>query len=199
MFFCVLSSGISVPWFDDFLGIAYRYFDLRMNVAPLFEDRKFAVNLWHDIIHWWPDYSIKVRFVETGSRYWFVLGSDSQRPTTNKAFCKLLDKSDSYERFKKGHGGEAYLRLGVFSKKYKKDVKDDDICNCGHEMFDHGEQSEDEDCLYEDCSCEKFETFEVQLLKRKKVITDIKFLQENEIKDDVLAWNCLNINKYSKN
>ena len=39
---------------------------------------------------------------------------------------------------------------------------------------------------------------QVNLLKRKKTITDIKFLEENDVKDDPLAWNCFNVNKYSK-
>ena len=44
----------------------------------------------------------------------------------------------------------------------------------------------------------KFSSFQVNLLKRKKTITDIKFLEEKDVKDDVLAWNCINVNKYSK-
>lgn len=192
-----MSAEAVVPWFDDFIGIAYRYFDLRMNVAPLFEARAPAADLWHETIHWWPDYAIKLRFVEEGDRYWFVLGSDSQRPNSNKAFYKLLDRSASYERFKKGYGGEAYLRLGVFSKKHKRDVKDDAVCNCGHEMYDHGEETDSEECLYEDCDCKKFESFEVKLLKKKKTVTDIAFLAESEVKDDALAWNCLHRHKYS--
>ena len=187
-----------MPWNDDFLGIAYRYFDLRMNVVPLFTDQKHAVDIWYETIHWWPDYSIKLRFIEIYNKYWFVLGSDSQRPSSNKRFSKLLDISESYRRFKKGYGGEAYLRLGIYSKKYKNDVKDDALCDCGHEMFDHGQTESDEDCLYEDCDCKKFESFEVKLLKKKKTITDIKFLNEHDAKDDALAWNCINSNIYSE-
>ena len=55
--------------------------------------------------------------------YWFIMGSDSQKPDTNLAFFKILPKSEHYERFKKGHGGEAYLRLGVYAKKSLSDVK----------------------------------------------------------------------------
>lgn len=194
-----MPSEFSVPWCDDFLGIAYRYFDLQMNVAPLFDNRRHTVNLWNETMHWWPDYSIKLRFIESDDKYWFILGSDSQYPDTNKAFYKLLDKSASYERFKQGYGNEAYLRLGVYSKKYKLDVKDDALCDCGHESFDHGEDTDDETCLYEDCNCKKFESFEVKLLKKKKTVTDILFLDESNVKDDALAWNCLNANKYSKN
>jgi len=53
-----------------------------------------------------------------------------------------------------------------------------------------------DECLYEDCPCTKFESFQVNLLKKKKTITDIKFLQEDQVKDDPLTWNCLYTNKY---
>ena len=53
-------------------------------------------------------------------------------------------------------------------------------------------------CLFEDCDCKKFETFQVNLLKKKKTVSDIKFLTEAEVKDDVLAWNCFSVNKYTE-
>jgi len=59
-------------------------------------------------------------------------------------------------------------------------------------------KEDDDSCLYEDCDCKKFETFQINLLKKKKTVTDIKFLDETEIKDDVLAWNCFSVNKYNK-
>ena len=192
-----MSSQSSIPWFDDFLGVAYRYYDLRMNVVPLLTDRKQSAALWHDTIHWWLDHSIKIRFVETGDDYWFIMGSDSQKPTTNMSFFKVLPKSANYERFKKGHGGEAYLRLGVYADKSLADVKKDATCSCGHEAADHDE-GDDDVCLYNDCDCKKFSSFQVNLLKRKKTITDIEFLEEKDVKNDPLAWNCLNANKYSK-
>jgi hypothetical protein len=191
-----VAEEASIPWFNDFLGVAYRYYDLRMNVVPLFSERKQATNIWHEIMHWWNDHSIKIRFVETGDKYWFVMGGDSRKPQTNMSFFKILDQSPNYERFKKGHGGEAYLRLGTYTKKFKKDVKNDAVCDCGHIKEDHDEEADHDDCLVEDCKCTKFESFQVNLLKKKKTITDIKFLQENEVKDDSLAWNCLNLNKY---
>ena len=190
-------SADSTPWFEDFVGVAYRYFDLRMNVVPLFNDRKRSTNLWHDTIHWWVDPAIKIRFVESGDKYWFVMGSESQKPETNLSFFKELPKSEHYERFKKGHGGEAYLRLGVYTKKDLANAKKHDLCNCKHEAVDHDE-GDDDVCLYNDCSCKKFSSFQVNLLKRKKTITDIEFIDEADVKDDPLAWNCLNANKYSK-
>ncbi|MCE2614835.1 MAG: hypothetical protein LVO36_02910 [Nitrosopumilus sp. (ex Thoosa mismalolli)] len=192
-----MSSQSSIPWFDEFVGVAYRYFDLRMNVVPLFTDQKESLNLWRDVIHWWVDPSIKIRFVEAGDNYWFIMGADSQKQDTNISMYKLLPKSEHYERFKKGHGGEAYLRFGVYTKKTLENSKKDTLCDCGHDAVDHDE-NDDDVCLYNTCDCKKFSSFQVNLLKRKKTITDIKFLDEEDVKDDVLAWNCLNVNKYSK-
>jgi len=193
-----MANSHGIPWIDDFLGVAYRYFDLRMNVVPLFSERKYATEIWNGTINWWDDHSIKIRFVEIGDDYWFVMGSDSKRPDTNNSFFKVLQKSENYERFKKGHNGEAYLRLGVYTKKSKKDAKGEAVCDCGHEKDDHEEGDKSDDCLYEDCDCTKFSSFQLNLLKRKKTVTDIKFLQEDEIKDDPLTWNCLYIHKYKK-
>ena len=191
------SSQSSIPWFDDFLGVAYRYYDLRMNVVPLFTERKESVTLWNDTIHWWVNPSIKIRFVETGDDYWFILGSDSQKPASNLSFFKVLPKSEHYERFKKGHGGEAYLRFGVYTKQTLDDAKKSAMCTCNHEAKDHDEGDGDV-CLYNDCDCKKFSSFQVNLSKRNKTISDIKFLDEKDVKDDPLTWNCLNVNKYSK-
>ncbi len=192
-----MSSQSPTPWYDDFVGVAYRYYDLRMNVVPLFTDRKEAASLWHDTIHSWVDPSIKIRFLELDDKYWFIMGADSQKPDTNLSFFKELSKSENYERFKKGHGGEAYLRLGVYAKKSLNDVKKDAICECSHEAQDHDE-GDDDVCLFNKCSCKKFSSFQVNLLKKKKTITDIEFLEEKDMKNDPLVWNCINANKFSK-
>ncbi len=168
-----------------------------MNVAPLFSERKQASALWNETIHWWSDHNIKLRFVETGEKYWFIMGSDSKKPENNKSLFKILSKSEHYERFKNGHGGEAYLRLGVYSTMNKKNAKDDTFCNCKHRLDEHEEGASDA-CLVEECGCRKFESFQVDLLKRKKTITDIKFLQEDQVKEDPLTWNCLYANKYKE-
>ena len=197
VYFHPMPSQSPISWSDDFVGVAYRYYDLRMNIVPLFIDRKESASLWHDVIHWWVDPSIKIRFLEMADKYWFILGADSQKPETNVFFFKELTKSEHYERFKKGHGGEAYLRLGVYTKKILDDVKKDVLCNCGHEAQDHDEGDNDV-CLYNKCDCKKFSSFQINLLKKKKTVTDINFLEEKDIKNDPLVWNCLSTNKYSK-
>ena len=191
-------SDPAIPWFDDFLGIAYRYYDQRMNVVPLFDNYKKAQAFWRETIKWWNDHSIKIRFVETGDTYWVIMGAESRENKNNRFLFKVLPKSSHYDRFKKGQEGTAYLRLGTYSKKFKKDVKDDAKCNCGHIKEDHEEGKDDDSCLFEDCDCKKFETFQINMLKKKKTVTDIKFLTEAEVKDDVLAWNCFSVNKYAE-
>ena len=181
----------TIPWYSDFLGVAYRYFDLRMNVVPLFSDRKKALGAWSEYVHWWNDHDIKLRFVESDDQYWFILASETRRPDHNMAFFKLLPKSENYTRFKKGYLGEAYLRFGSYAEKEEKQVKADAVCNCTHTKEDH-----EGECQIEGCNCIKFQSFEVNLLKKKKTITDIKFMQEKDVKDDSISWNCLYVNKY---
>ena len=160
-----------------------------MNVVPLFDKEKDASDLRYSTIRHWIDPSIKIRFVDSGDKYWFIMASETKNPDSNVAFYKILAKSESYERFKKGHEGEAYMRLGIYSKKYFDDVKGDAICNCGHENEDHDEDDPQHDCLYEDCNCTKFESFQVNLLKKKKTVTDIVFIDEDKVKEDALAQN----------
>tara|TARA_Y100000590_G_scaffold41031_1_gene43811 strand:- start:1875 stop:2462 length:588 start_codon:yes stop_codon:yes gene_type:complete len=193
-----VSENISINWHEDFLGVAYRFFDVRMNIALMFPERKIASNLWLETVHWWNDHTIKVRFVEIGDDYWFIIGADSRKPSTNKSFYKILPKSENYERFKKGHNGSAILRFAVYTKKFIEDVKNDVPCDCGHRKDDHNDEENDYYCLYEECDCKKFESFQINLMKKKKVVTNIKFMSEDEVKDDSLAWNCLNRHKYTR-
>ena len=88
-----MSENASISWYDDFLGVAYRYFDIRMNVVLMFNENKPTRDLWYETMHWWNDHTIKIRFVETGDDYWFVMGADSRRPDTNKYFYKILELS----------------------------------------------------------------------------------------------------------
>lgn len=176
------------------MGVAYRYFDLRMNVAPLFPERKLAVDLWIETIRWWIDPTIRLRFVESQDGVWFIAAAESSMPETNLALFKLLPRSANYERFKKGHGGEAYIRFGIYQERYAKDAKDDAQCDCGHIREDHDDTGT---CLYEECDCTRFKSFQITFLRKKKAVTDIRFLDEEEVRDDSLAWNCLYVNRYA--
>ena len=173
-----------------------------MNVAPLFDNRKKAVNTWHDVIRWWIEPTIRLRFVEDKKSYLFIMAAESKRPETNVAFFHSMPRSENYERFKSGNDGEAYVRLGMYAKKYLGDVKDDALCKCSHEADDHGEDAHGgtevtEACFFQNCKCLKFETFQIILLRKKKTITDIAFIDKKDSRDDALAWNAMCVHKIS--
>ena len=69
-----MSAKSSIRWFSEIIGVAYRYYDLRMNVIPLFRDRKETIKIWNEVVNWWSDSSIKIRFVETEDSNWFIMG-----------------------------------------------------------------------------------------------------------------------------
>ena len=64
---------IEKKWISDLLGVGYRYTDIIMNVLILYDDRKRAIKIWNENIHWWPDDQIVLRFIEDGDYYWFIL------------------------------------------------------------------------------------------------------------------------------
>ncbi|MGH9992130.1 MAG: hypothetical protein ACREAZ_05730 [Nitrososphaera sp.] len=107
-------------WFKDFVGVGYRYHDVYMNVFPLFEDKMFAFRLWKNTVEWWPDDKIKLRFVEDGGHYWFVLYGGSSYSRDNTGFVRRMPVSENYERFKAGYEKKAILRFGIYRKNGKK-------------------------------------------------------------------------------
>jgi hypothetical protein len=102
------------------MGVGYRYHDVYMNVFPLFEDKMFAYRLWKKTIEWWPDDAIKLRFVEQGDSYWFILYGGSNYTKDNTGFVKKVPVSENYERFKVGYEKKAILRFGIYKENVKK-------------------------------------------------------------------------------
>jgi hypothetical protein len=115
-----LSAAPGIVWFKDFVGVGYRYHDVFMNVFPLFNDKMFAFRLWKKTINWWPDDKIKMRFVEQGDHYWFILYGGSEYKGDNTGFVKKVQMSENYERFKAGYEKKALLRFGVYKDNPKK-------------------------------------------------------------------------------
>jgi hypothetical protein len=92
-----------------------------MNVFPLFEDKMSAFRLWKKTVDWWPDDKIKLRFVEQGDHYWFILYGGSEYRRDNTGFAKKVQISENYQRFKVGYEKKALLRFGIYKEKEKKD------------------------------------------------------------------------------
>ena len=117
--FFVVSSK-PATWFQDFAGVGYRYHDIYMNVFPLFDNKGSAFRLWKKTIEWWPDDQIKLRFVEQGDSYWFILYGGSSFSKDNTGFVKKMPVSENYERFKVGYEKKAILRFGIYKEDPKK-------------------------------------------------------------------------------
>lgn len=119
--FSVALSDGQPTWYKDFDGVGYRYHDVYMNVFPLFTDKMSAFRLWKKTVDWWPDDEIKMRFVEDGDNYWFILYGGSKYKGDNTGFAKRIQKSENYERFKAGYEKKAILRFGILKEPKKKD------------------------------------------------------------------------------
>ena len=174
-------------WFTNFLGIAYRYFDIKMNIVILLSNFNYGKSVWNNTVNKWTDDSIKLRFVEYQNKYWFIMsGYDNLGTITT--FYKILPRSNNYNRFKLHCNNEAYIKFGTYTPKYQSESKSDDICNCTHALQNHDCTSSI--CKSSSCECTKFMTFQIMLLKKKKTTTDIKFLTHDKIKTDSIVWNC---------
>ncbi|MDE1814754.1 MAG: hypothetical protein KGH87_06745 [Thaumarchaeota archaeon] len=133
-------------WFEDFLGLGYHVFDVRPTIYLIFDDKRKLVNTWNQMIKYWPDDEIKMRFFEGDASYEFILYCQSRILQTTNVFLKSLKISDHYKQFMEEYIGSASLQLAVYSPKNK--------------------------------------TYELEIFKFKKKITDLKFLKKQDVDDD---------------
>ncbi|MDE1729041.1 MAG: hypothetical protein KGH81_07700 [Thaumarchaeota archaeon] len=137
-----------INWFEDFLGLGYHVFDVRPTVYLIFDDKRKLVNAWNQMIKYWPDDEIKMRFFEGDVNYEFILCCQSRILQETNVFLKLLKISDHYKQFMEEYIGSASLQLAVYSPKNK--------------------------------------TYELEIFKFKKKITDLKFLKKQDVDDDLV-------------
>jgi hypothetical protein len=151
-------------WISDFLGVGYRYTDIYMNILILFIDRKTAIKIWNENIHWWPDDQIILRFIEDQHYYWFILYLQGKNlfSKENIGFFKRNQLTQNYLRFKKNYDEKAILRFALY-KTLEKKIRDND---------ENGEKDNAKNIHYE-----------LNIFKRMKTIYDVKFLKINELED----------------
>ena len=109
-----------IDWFEDFLGLGYHVFDVRPTVYLIFDNKKKLVNAWNQVIKYWPDDEIKMRFFEGDTNYEFVLYCQSRILQTANVFLKSLKISDHYQQFMEEYNGSASLQLANYTPKNKK-------------------------------------------------------------------------------
>lgn len=141
-------TDTKIEWFEDFLGLGYHIYDVRPNIYLIFDGRKKLANTWNQIIKYWPDDEIKMRFFEGESSYDFIVYSPSRITMTTWIFLKSLKNSENYLQFKDEFMGSATLKLALYLPK-----KD---------------------------------TYELEIFKYKKRITDLKFLKNSDDDDDFI-------------
>jgi hypothetical protein len=147
-------SDSKIDWFEDLLGLGYHVFDVRPTVYLIFDDKKKLVNAWNEIIKYWPDYEIKMRFFEGDTNYEFILYCQSRIIQKTVVFLKSLKISDHYEQFMEEFNGSVSLQVANYSSKNKK---------YGLEIFKF-----------------KKKVTDVQFLKDKDTVDDFIVLQARE-------------------
>src|SRR5579863_3160912 len=113
-------SDSKIDWFEDLLGLGYHVFDVRPTVYLIFDDKKKLVNAWNQIIKYWPDYEIKMRFFEGDTNYEFILYCKSRIIQKTVVFLKSLKISDNYQQFMEEFNGSVSLQVANYSSKNKK-------------------------------------------------------------------------------
>lgn len=146
------------------MGVGYRYHDVYMNVFPLFSDKATAFKLWNKTIDWWPDDKIRLRFVEDGDNYWFILYGGSEYKKDNTGFVKKVPMSENYSRFKAGYEKKATLRFGIYKENKDKKKKE------------------------RDGSIKKYD---LEVLKKTKSVYDVAFLTIHELGKDSVELQCI--------
>ena len=158
-------------WITDFLGVGYRYTDITMNILILFSDRKAAIKIWNENIHWWPDNQISLRFIEDNENYWFILflqGKDLLSKE-NVGFLKRNSLTQNYLRFKKNFEEKAILRFALYKTSTKKTTTSD-----GKSESDSNDRSD----------TNKDTSYEINIYKRMKTLYDVQFLKKDELEED---------------
>jgi hypothetical protein len=148
------------------MGVGYRYQDVYMNVFPLFSDKMAAFRLWKKTVDWWPDDMIKLRFVEEGDDYWFILYGGSEHSGDNTCFVKKVPVSENYKRFKAGFEKKAMLRFGVYKEIKPKKQKDGSVKN-----------------------------YDLEILKKAKSVYDVAFVNIADVAEGSVEWKCIQENR----
>jgi len=110
-------NDTSFTWFKDFIGVGYHFYHVHPKVLLIFDKRKTLLHAWKDVIKYWPDDEIRMRFVERNDSYDFVLYGESRILLSKFIFLKGLKISDHYRRFKDEYDGAAYLGLALYKPK----------------------------------------------------------------------------------
>jgi len=113
----------SVIWYADYLGIGYVCDKKGWSVFSIFSSRSNAEMIWNDQIEPLDETTLKMRFIECGNEYEFILYAyPFQREKANFGFYRSLSSSETYNVFKRNFSGEAFLTFGTIGDGLKPDI-----------------------------------------------------------------------------
>jgi len=170
-------------WISDFVGVGYRYTDIIMNILILYSDRKLAIKIWNENIHWWPDDQITLRFVEDGDYYWFILYQNGKNLLSkeNIGFFKKNELTQNYLRFKQNFDQKTLLRFALYKSVDNKTNDEDDDKTKNKNVYKKNSPP-----------------FEINIFKRMKTVYDVKFQNIRDLESDSIE-NSLIMNLGTKN
>lgn len=166
---------IEKKWISDFLGVGYRYTDIVMNVLILYDERKNAIKVWNEYIHWWPDDQIVLRFIEDRDYYWFILYQRGKNlySKENVGFFKRNQLTQNYLRFKKNFDQKTILRFALYKSMENK--------NNEKNMIETNENIDKRNNP----------GFELNIFKRLKTVYDVKFQTKSELDTDSVEYSLI--------
>jgi hypothetical protein len=166
---------IEKKWISDFLGVGYRYTDIVMNILILYDDRKNAIKIWNEYIHWWPDDQIVLRFIEDGDHYWFILYQQGKNlfSKENVGFFKRNQLTQNYLRFKENFDQKTILRFALYKSMENKN-------NDKHKIENN-----------ENVDKKNNPPFELNIFKRLKTIYDVKFQNRSELDSNSVEYTLI--------
>ncbi|HJU35564.1 MAG TPA: hypothetical protein VJ695_10610 [Nitrososphaera sp.] len=113
----------TITWFKEFIGVGYDFYDVHVNIIPLFKDKTYAVGLWKKTFERIDANQIKIKFVEHEDNYWFIVYTTKSED--NIGFVKNIAISENYYKFKAAFENKAILRFGIY-KEYDEHKKDNE-------------------------------------------------------------------------
>lgn len=166
---------IEKKWISDFLGVGYRYTDIVMNVLILYNDRKNAIKVWNEYIHWWPDDQIVLRFIEDEGYYWFILYQRGKNlfSKENAGFFKRNQLTQNYQRFKKNFDQKTILRFALYKSIENRNNDKNKI-----EANENGDKKSNPG-------------FELNIFKRLKTVYDVKFQRKGELDTESIEYSLI--------
>jgi len=113
----------SILWYTDYLRIGYNFSREGWSVFPLFTNLPNAKRIWNDQIESLDEQTLKMRFIEYGNEYAFILYPVSfQKDKVNFRFCRRISSSNKHNIFERSFSGNTFFTFGTICDGVKSKI-----------------------------------------------------------------------------